>query len=79
MAEVKEAPAAAEQGTGRIAQVIGAVVDVEFADGNLPDINDAVVVTNRAGKETVLEVELEIWRRHRPLCRHGHHRRDAPR
>ncbi len=60
MAEVKEAPAAAEQGTGRIAQVIGAVVDVEFADGNLPDINDAVVVTNRAGKETVLEVELEI-------------------
>jgi F-type H+-transporting ATPase subunit beta len=59
MAEVKEAPAAAEQGTGRIAQVIGAVVDVEFADGNLPDINDALVVTNRAGKETVLEVELE--------------------
>ncbi len=60
MAEVKEAPRATEEATGRIAQVIGAVVDVEFADGNLPDINDALVVTNQAGKETVLEVELEI-------------------
>ncbi len=60
MAEVKEAPKATEEATGRIAQVIGAVVDVEFQDGALPDINDALVATNREGKETVLEVELEI-------------------
>ncbi|MBO0707155.1 MAG: F0F1 ATP synthase subunit beta [Candidatus Dormibacteraeota bacterium] len=60
MAEVKEAPKATDEATGRIAQVIGAVVDVEFQDGALPDINDALVVTNREGKETVLEVEIEI-------------------
>ena len=63
MADVKEAPKAPkapEDATGRIAQVIGAVVDVEFQDGALPDINDALVATNREGKQTVLEVELEV-------------------
>ncbi|MGH7911283.1 MAG: F0F1 ATP synthase subunit beta, partial [Candidatus Dormibacteraceae bacterium] len=60
MAQVQEAPKAEESATGRIAQVIGAVLDVEFPGGKLPDIDDALVVTSREGKETVLEVELEI-------------------
>ena len=62
MTEVQEraTPVAEGQATGRIAQVIGAVVDVEFPDGKLPDIYDAVVVRARDGKETVLEVELEV-------------------
>jgi F-type H+-transporting ATPase subunit beta len=32
--------------TGRVSQVMGAVVDVEFPDGNLPPINAALKVTN---------------------------------
>ena len=33
---------------GKIVQVIGPVVDVEFADGNLPSILNAILVTNPA-------------------------------
>ncbi len=35
----------AQQSKGRVAQVIGAVVDVEF-DGALPDIYNALETTN---------------------------------
>ncbi|MCF8113439.1 MAG: hypothetical protein K9K21_06255, partial [Desulfotignum sp.] len=31
---------------GKIAQVIGAVVDVEFSPGNLPSVLTALTVTN---------------------------------
>ncbi|MFK8068894.1 MAG: F0F1 ATP synthase subunit beta [Gammaproteobacteria bacterium] len=43
--------------SGTIVQVIGAVVDVEFADGNIPKIYDAL---NVAEKDTVLEVQQQI-------------------
>ena len=43
---------------GRIAQVIGAVVDVEF-DGALPDIYNALETTNR-GARLVLEVATHL-------------------
>ncbi len=43
--------------SGTIVQVIGAVVDVEFADGSIPKIYDAL---NVAEKETVLEVQQQI-------------------
>ena len=32
--------------TGKIVQVIGAVVDVEFSDGNLPNILTALEIKN---------------------------------
>jgi len=32
--------------TGKIVQVIGPVVDLEFAEGNLPSILNAVLMTN---------------------------------
>ena len=32
--------------TGKIVQVIGPVVDLEFAEGKLPKIFDAVLITN---------------------------------
>ena len=32
--------------TGKITQVLGAVCDIEFADGNLPNILNALVCTN---------------------------------
>jgi F-type H+/Na+-transporting ATPase subunit beta len=43
---------------GKIAQVIGAVVDVEF-DGHLPDILNALETTNQ-GKRLVLEVAQHL-------------------
>ncbi|MBO0704038.1 MAG: F0F1 ATP synthase subunit beta [Actinobacteria bacterium] len=62
MADVQDRPAQQTAGTadGKIAQVIGAVVDVEFPAGQLPDINEALVVTTRDGRDIVLEVELEV-------------------
>jgi F-type H+-transporting ATPase subunit beta len=45
---------------GRIAQVIGAVVDVEFPAGELPQIYEAIVVKDRSGREVVMEVEAEV-------------------
>ena len=33
-----------ESQTGQVVQVIGPVVDVKFSDGNLPEINNAVVI-----------------------------------
>ncbi|HRE43041.1 MAG TPA: F0F1 ATP synthase subunit beta [Terricaulis sp.] len=43
---------------GRVAQVIGAVVDVEF-DGHLPDIYNALETTNK-GSRLVLEVATHL-------------------
>ena len=48
----------AQQGKGRVAQVIGAVVDVEF-DGALPDIYNALETTN-GGRRLVLEVATHL-------------------
>ena len=45
---------------GEVAQVIGAVVDVRFPAGELPSINDALVVHTQSGRQVVLEVEQEI-------------------
>jgi F-type H+-transporting ATPase subunit beta len=59
MAEVAEKTAEA---TGQVAQVIGAVVDVEFPSGQLPDLFEAVVVTTRQDppRRVVLEVQQEV-------------------
>jgi len=48
----------AQQAKGRVAQVIGAVVDVEF-DGHLPDIYNALETTNK-GNRLVLEVATHL-------------------
>jgi len=44
---------------GKIVQVLGPVVDVEFKDNNLPFIKDALVVDN-GGKKSVMEVAQHI-------------------
>ena len=46
--------------TGRIAQVIGAVVDVEFPDGNVPAIFNALKVTNAAINDKPWNLILEV-------------------
>jgi len=44
---------------GKIVQILGPVVDVEFEDNNLPFIKDALVVDNN-GKKCVMEVAQHI-------------------
>jgi F-type H+/Na+-transporting ATPase subunit beta len=49
--------------TGRVVQVIGPVVDIEFADGHLPDIYNAVRIIAAAGTDAidvVVEVEQHL-------------------
>ena len=42
---------------GKVVQVIGPVVDVEFPlDGSLPDINNALTVETNQGRKITLEV-----------------------
>ncbi len=46
---------------GQIAQIKGAVIDVDFSSSNLPDINDALEVRRDGGEETlVLEVQQHL-------------------
>ena len=50
----------AGENKGRITQVIGAVLDVRFDEGKLPEINDAIRIPTRDGGELVVEVS-SIW------------------
>ncbi len=45
---------------GQISQVLGAVVDVDFAAGELPDIYDAIRVPRDGQEDLILEVQLHI-------------------
>src|SRR3989475_4172443 len=45
---------------GRISQVIGAVVDVEFEAGDQPELFEALEVKSADGRNVVLEVESDI-------------------
>lgn len=42
---------------GSITQIIGPVIDVEFSNGNLPEIYDALEIYTEDGKKTVAEVQ----------------------
>ena len=45
---------------GKITQVIGAVLDIRFDDGNLPEINDAVRIPTKDGGELTVEVSQHL-------------------
>ena len=45
---------------GKITQIIGAVLDIKFADENLPEINDAVEITRKNGEKLVVEVAQHL-------------------
>ena len=48
---------------GKITQIIGAVLDIKFTEGNLPEINDAIRIPLRgdqAGKELTVEVSQHL-------------------
>ncbi|MBU4057177.1 F0F1 ATP synthase subunit beta, partial [Patescibacteria group bacterium] len=46
--------------TGKIVQIIGPVVDVEFSAESLPKIYDALTVRSSGGKKIVLEVQSHL-------------------
>ena len=50
----------AEHSIGKITQIIGAVLDIKFADGNLPEINDAIRITRKDGSTLVVEVAQHL-------------------
>ena len=45
---------------GKITQIIGAVLDIKFTEGNLPEINDAIKIPLKAGGELVVEVSQHL-------------------
>ena len=46
--------------TGKITQIIGAVLDVKFAEGTLPEINEAIRVKRDDGSTLVVEVAQHL-------------------
>ena len=52
---------ASKQKVGKVVQVIGPVVDIEFADGHLPDIYNAVhIVSDGKGGSSKMDVVCEV-------------------
>ena len=45
---------------GRVTQIIGPVVDVEFPDGNLPEIYDAIIVEDKAPNGDDIKLTCEV-------------------
>ena len=45
---------------GKITQVIGAVLDVRFDEGKLPEINEAIRIPTKDGNELVVEVSQHL-------------------
>ena len=48
------------EGTGRIIEIKGGVIDVKFPVEDLPNIYDAIIVNNEDGENLVLEVENHL-------------------
>jgi len=49
--EATKRPAGASTHSGKVIQVIGPVLDVEFEPGHLPELYNALVVDQPAGKD----------------------------
>ncbi|MBU5459634.1 F0F1 ATP synthase subunit beta [Anaerostipes sp. MSJ-23] len=50
----------ADNHTGKITQVIGAVLDIKFHEGELPEIHDAIRIETRDGETLVVEVAQHL-------------------
>ena len=50
----------ATKNIGKITQIIGAVLDVKYAGGKLPEINEAIKITRKDGSELVVEVAQHL-------------------
>ena len=45
---------------GKVTQVIGAVLDIRFDEGKLPEINEAILIPTRDGGELTVEVSQHL-------------------
>ena len=45
---------------GKITQIISAVLDIKFTEGNLPEINEAIKIPQKNGGELVVEVSQHL-------------------
>ena len=50
----------AKENIGKITQIIGAVLDIKFSEGELPEINDAINIQTKDGKKLVVEVAQHL-------------------
>ncbi|MDO4169684.1 MAG: F0F1 ATP synthase subunit beta [Lachnospiraceae bacterium] len=50
----------AEQNIGKITQIIGAVLDIKFSEGKLPEINDAIRIQRKDGSNLTVEVAQHL-------------------
>lgn len=50
----------ADKNIGKITQIIGAVLDLKFSEGHLPEINEAVDITRKSGEKLVVEVAQHL-------------------
>ena len=46
--------------TGKITQIIGAVLDVKFEEGNLPEVNEAIKIPLKDDKTLTIEVAQHL-------------------
>ncbi|MBR0147601.1 MAG: F0F1 ATP synthase subunit beta [Lachnospiraceae bacterium] len=50
----------AQRNPGKVTQIIGAVVDIKFGGGNLPEINEAIEIPMNDGSTLVVEVSQHL-------------------
>ena len=50
----------AGENRGKVTQVIGAVLDIRFDEGKLPEINEAIRIPTRDGNELTVEVSQHL-------------------
>ncbi|MCR4788986.1 MAG: F0F1 ATP synthase subunit beta [Lachnospiraceae bacterium] len=50
----------AKRGSGKVTQIIGAVLDIKFTDGMLPEINEAIKIPLKDGTSLTVEVAQHL-------------------
>ncbi|MCR4990010.1 MAG: F0F1 ATP synthase subunit beta [Lachnospiraceae bacterium] len=50
----------AKRGSGKVTQIIGAVLDIKFTDGELPEINEAIKIPLKDGNSLTVEVAQHL-------------------
>ena len=50
----------ADKVIGKITQIIGAVLDIKFSEGKLPEINEAIRITRQNGEILTVEVAQHL-------------------
>ena len=50
----------ADKNIGKITQIIGAVLDIKFSEGQLPEINNAIEIKTKDGGKLIVEVSQHL-------------------